>query len=53
MDPSSRYAMHRLVALKDRYDIAFACDTAHDRHGIVTRSTGLLAPNHYLSVAID
>ena len=53
MDPSSRYAMQRLVALKDRYDIAFACDTAHDRHGIVTRSTGLLAPNHYLSVAID
>ena len=53
MDPSSRYAMQRLVALKDRYDIAFACDTAHDRHGIVTRSTGLLAPNHYLRVAID
>ncbi|MBC7481201.1 MAG: alpha-D-glucose phosphate-specific phosphoglucomutase, partial [Rhizobacter sp.] len=53
MDPSSRYAMQRLVALKDRYDIAFACDTDHDRHGIVTRSTGLLAPNHYLSVAID
>ena len=53
MDPSSRYAMQRLVALKDRYDIAFACDTDHDRHGIVTSSTGLLAPNHYLSVAID
>ena len=53
MDPSSRYAMQRLVALKDRYDIAFACDTDHDRHGIVTRSAGLLAPNHYLSVAID
>jgi len=53
MDPSSRYAMQRLVALKDRYDIAFACDTDHDRHGIVTRSCGLLAPNHYLSVAID
>ncbi len=53
MDPSSRYAMQRLIGLKDRYDIAFACDTDHDRHGIVTRSTGLLAPNHYLSVAID
>jgi phosphoglucomutase len=53
MDPSSSYAMQRLVALKDRYDIAFACDTDHDRHGIVTRSAGLLAPNHYLSVAID
>jgi len=53
MDPSSRHAMQRLVALKDRYDIAFACDTDHDRHGIVTGSAGLLAPNHYLSVAID
>ena len=53
MDPSSRYAMQRLVALKDRYDIAFACDADHDRHGIVTRSAGLLAPNHFLSVAID
>jgi len=53
MDPSSRYAMQRLVALKDRFDIAFACDTDHDRHGIVTRSSGLLSPNHYLSVAIN
>ncbi len=53
MDPSSRYAMQRLIGLKDRYDIAFACDTDHDRHGIVTSSDGLLAPNHYLSVAID
>ncbi len=53
MDPSSSYAMQRLIALKDRYDIAFACDTDHDRHGIVTRSVGLLPPNHYLSVAID
>ena len=52
MDPSSRYAMQRLLALKDRFDVAFACDTDHDRHGIVTRSAGLLAPNHYLSVAI-
>ncbi len=53
MDPSSRYAMQRLVALKDSYDIAFACDTDHDRHGIVTGSAGLLPSNHYLSVAID
>jgi phosphoglucomutase len=53
MDPSSPYAMHRLIGLKDKYDIAFACDTDHDRHGIVTASTGLLPPNHYLSVAID
>ncbi|MEO7888455.1 MAG: phosphoglucomutase (alpha-D-glucose-1,6-bisphosphate-dependent) [Vicinamibacterales bacterium] len=52
MDPSSPYAMARLVELKDRFDIAFACDTDHDRHGIVTRSAGLLPPNHYLSVAI-
>ena len=43
MDPSSPYAMQRLIGLKDRFDIAFACDTDHDRHGIVTRSTGLLA----------
>ncbi len=52
MDPSSPYAMRRLIGLKDRFEIAFACDTDHDRHGIVTRSAGLLAPNHYLSVAI-
>ncbi len=53
MDPSSAYAMQRLIGLKDRYDIAFACDTDHDRHGIVTPGAGLLPPNHYLSVAID
>ena len=53
MDPSSSYAMQRLIGLKDRYDIAFACDTDHDRHGIVTPSSGLMPPNHYLSVAID
>ena len=53
MDPSSVYAMQRLIALKDRFDIAFGCDTDHDRHGIVTRHEGLLPPNHYLSVAID
>lgn len=53
MDPSSPYAMQRLLDLQDRYDVAFACDTDHDRHGIVTRSTGLLPPNHYLCVAVD
>ena len=53
MDPSSAYAMHSLIGLKDRFDIAFACDTDHDRHGIVTRSAGLLPPNHYLAVSID
>jgi len=52
MDPSSAYAMQSLIGLKDRFDIAFACDTDHDRHGIVTHS-GLLPPNHYMSVAID
>jgi len=53
MDPSSSYAMQSLIHLKDRFDIAFACDTDHDRHGIVTRSVGLMPPNHYLTVAID
>jgi phosphoglucomutase len=53
MDPSSPYAMQRLLDMKDRFDVGFACDTDHDRHGIVTRTAGLLAPNHYLSVAID
>ena len=52
MDPSSSFAMQRLIGLKDRFQIAFACDTDHDRHGIVTKSCGLLPPNHYLSVAI-
>lgn len=52
MDPSSPYAMQRLIALKDKFDIAFASDTDHDRHGIVTRSSGLLPPNHYLAVCI-
>ena len=52
MDPSSSWAMRSLIGLKDRFDIAFACDTDHDRHGIVTRNAGLLPPNHYLSVAI-
>jgi len=53
MDPSSPYAMQRLIALKDAYDVAFACDTDHDRHGVVTASAGLMPPNHYLSVAVD
>lgn len=53
MDPSSPYAMQGLIDLKNRFDIAFACDTDHDRHGIVTRSTGLLPPNHYLTVAVN
>jgi len=53
MDCSSPYAMAGLIALKDRFDVAFACDTDHDRHGVVTRSAGLLNPNHYLAVAID
>jgi phosphoglucomutase len=52
MDPSSPFAMQRLIGLKDRFQIAFACDPDHDRHGIVTRSAGLLPPNHYLSAAI-
>ncbi len=45
MDPSSSYAMQSLIGLKDRFDIAFACDTDHDRHGIVSKSAGLLAPD--------
>jgi phosphoglucomutase len=53
MDCSSPFAMAGLVELKDRYDIAFGNDTDFDRHGIVTRSAGLMNPNHYLSVAID
>jgi phosphoglucomutase len=52
MDPSSPYAMARLVQLKNRYRVAFANDCDADRHGIVTKSSGLLNPNHYLSVAI-
>jgi phosphoglucomutase len=52
MDPSSAYAMQRLIGMKDHFDLSFACDTDHDRHGIVTRSAELLPPNHYLAVAI-
>jgi len=50
MDPSSSYTMQRLIGLRDRFEVAFACDTDHDRHGIVTRSAGLLPANHYLAV---
>ena len=53
MDCSSPYAMRRLIGLKDRFDVAWACDPDHDRHGVVTRSGGLLEPNHYLAVSIS
>jgi phosphoglucomutase len=53
MDCSSPYAMVRLLAMRDRFDVAFANDTDADRHGIVTRSSGLMNPNHYLAVAIS
>jgi phosphoglucomutase len=53
MDCSSPYAMAGLVELKDKYDVAFACDTDHDRHGVVTRGAGLMNPNHFLATAID
>ena len=52
MDPSSSYAMQRLISVRDKFDIAFASDTDHDRHGIVTKGSGLLPPNHYLSACI-
>ncbi|MAA71916.1 MAG: phosphoglucomutase, alpha-D-glucose phosphate-specific [Bermanella sp.] len=53
MDPSSSHAMQSLIGLKNKFDITFACDTDHDRHGIVTNSSGLMLPNHYLATAID
>ena len=53
MDPSSPYAMQRLIGLKDKFDIAFASDTDHDRHGVVTKGSGLLPPNHYLAVCVN
>ena len=53
MDCSSPYAMASMIANKDHFDVAWACDTDHDRHGIVTRTTGLLNPNHYLAVCIQ
>jgi len=52
MDPSSSYAMRSLIGLKDRFDVAFACDTDADRHGIVTRTAGLMQPNHYLAACV-
>jgi len=52
MDPSSPYAMQSLIGMKDRFDLSVACDTDHDRHGIVTKGEGLLPPNHYLCAAI-
>jgi len=52
MNPASPYAMVNLIQMKNHFDIAFACDTDHDRHGIVTAKTGLLPPNHYFAVAI-
>jgi phosphoglucomutase len=53
MDCSSPYAMASMIANKQKYDVAFAADTDHDRHGIVTRTAGLLNPNHYLAVCIQ
>ena len=53
MDPSSSYAMQSILAKRHDYQVSFACDADHDRHGIVTPSAGLLPPNHYLSVAIE
>ncbi len=53
MDPSSSYTMQGLLAKRNDYQVAFACDADHDRHGIVTPSSGLLPPNHYLAVAIE
>jgi phosphoglucomutase len=52
MDPSSSYAMQRLISMKDKYDISVACDTDHDRHSVVTKSVGLVPPNHYLAACI-
>src|SRR5579883_849784 len=53
MDPSSPYAMRSLIGLKSQFDIAFACDTDHDRHGVVAPSSGLMPPNQYLSVCVQ
>lgn len=53
MDPSSSHAMQGLIGLRNKFDITFACDTDHDRHGIVTNSVGLMLPNHYLATSID
>jgi phosphoglucomutase len=53
MDPSSSYAMQSLIRMKEHFDLCFACDTDHDRHGIVTKSEGLLPTNHYLAAAVS
>ncbi len=53
MDCSSPFAMAGMIANKDKFDVSWACDTDHDRHGVVAKSVGLLNPNHYLSVAIE
>ena len=53
MDCSSPFAMHGMIENKDKFDVSWACDTDHDRHGIVAKSVGLLNPNHYLAVAIE
>lgn len=53
MDPSSAYAMQSMIGRRHEYQVAFACDTDHDRHGIVAPSCGLLPPNHYLAVMVD
>jgi phosphoglucomutase len=53
MDPSSSYAMQALIGRREQFDVAFACDTDHDRHGIVARSAGLLPSNNYLAVMIE
>jgi phosphoglucomutase len=52
MDPSSEYAMKRLIGLKDKFDVTFACDTDADRHGIISKRSGLLPPNHYLAAMV-
>jgi phosphoglucomutase len=52
MDPSSEYAMQRLLGLKDKFDVTFACDTDHDRHGVVAKGAGLLPSNHYLAAMV-
>ena len=53
MDPSSPYAMQSVIQKAKQFDITFACDTDHDRHGIIAKNNGLMPPNHYLSVAIN
>src|SRR6202022_740590 len=53
MDCSSPYAMARLIGMRDKFDVAFANDTDADRHGVVTRSNGLMNPNHYLAAAVS